>query len=120
MASKAAGWRRWAVFGPCAAASVLPALLLTAAWAQPGRYAPTFLAFWAELLVGPVKYWLLGHPGLPALHPMQGSCTWVYGVCLPLALAHPLRPHVVTGCVTAAAFGVWYGWAFLTLNAFEY
>jgi hypothetical protein len=41
-------------------------------------------------------------------------------VCLPLALLHPLRPGAMTGRVTAGAFAVWYGWAFLTLNGFEY
>ncbi|MBA4063349.1 MAG: hypothetical protein C0501_06485 [Isosphaera sp.] len=118
-------WRRRAVFGPGVAASLMPALLFAAAWGNAGGagFGPTFLAGWVEFLVGPVKYWvpvLLGHPSPYALHPMTGTSTWLYGACLVLGFAHPLRPGLATGCVTAAAFAVWYGWAFLTLSAFEY
>jgi len=115
--------RRWAVFGAGLTASLLPALLLSATWAQPGRFASTLRGFWAEILFGPVTYWLrvlFGHPGPHVIHPMPGVSTWVYAICLPLAFAHPLKPRPFTGWVTVAAFGVWYGWAFLILNSFEY
>lgn len=114
---------RFAVFGVGLAASVLPALLLTAGWASPGRTVPTFLAFWTDILAGPVKYWLpvlLGHPTPPGLHPMPGVSTWLYAVCYPLAFAHPLWPRPWTARVTATAFGVWYASAFVVLNSFEY
>jgi hypothetical protein len=118
------GWyRRWTVFVPGVIASLLPALLLTNAFAQRGHYLPTLAAFWAELVVGPTKYWLpilLGNPRPDALHPMPGFLTSLYAVCLPLTFAHPLWPRVATGCVTVAAFAIWYGWACLTLAAFEY
>jgi hypothetical protein len=104
-------------------ASIVPALVLTQSFeTRPGHDFSTFLAFMAELLVGPVKYWvpiLLGHPRPDALHPMPGFSTWLYGLCLPLSLAHPIKPRSWTGWVTAAAFAVWYGWAFVTLAAFE-
>ena len=115
-------WRRWVVFGPGVAASLLPALLLTPTFAHPGRHLSTLFAFWTELLVTPINSWLpvlLGRPSEFALHPMAGASTWVYAVCLPLTTAHLLKPHALTGWVTAAAFGVWYGWAFLTLGAYE-
>jgi hypothetical protein len=117
-------YRRWFVFGPGVAASVFPALVLMLSFeTRPGDYLSTFLAFWVELLVGPVKYWvpiLFGNPSPYGLHPMPGALTWLYGVCLPMSLAHPLKPRALTGFVTIAAFGVWYCWAFLTLGAFEY
>ena len=116
-------YRRWGVFGAGLAASVLPALLLTAAFAHLERWFSTFLAFLVEFLVGPVKYWapvLLGYPSEYALHPMPGASTWIYLVCLPLTFAHPIKPCFLTGWLTALAFAVWYGWAFLILGAFEY
>ncbi len=97
--------------------------MLTAFWGQSGRFASTFRAFWVEFLVGPVKYWLLrlsGNLSADVRHPMSGASTWVYCVCLSLILTHLMRPRLLTGCVSTAAFVVWYGWAFLTLNAFEY
>src|SRR5262245_7141351 len=50
MTPKSSAWyRRWVVFGLGVGASLLPAMLLTAQWAQPDRFASTFLAFWIEL-----------------------------------------------------------------------
>jgi hypothetical protein len=102
--------------------SALPALSLTSSFAQSGRFAGTFIAFWVEMLVGPVKFWLpvlLGHPSEYALHPMTGFTTWLYAVCLPLTLAHPVKPRVWSGTITIVAFGAWYSWVFLTLVAYE-
>jgi hypothetical protein len=121
--TSSAWYRRWAVFGPCVAVSLLPALLLTISWANPDNFTFTLGAFWVELLAGPVKYWtpvLAGHPNPYALHPMSGVSTGVYAVCFLLTLAHPVRPRQLTGWVTAAAFCVWYLWAFGRLNAFEF
>lgn len=124
MAPNSSAWyRRWAIFGLGVAASLPPTLMLTATWASPDWYISTFLAFWVELLAGPVKYWLpvlLGHPRPDVLHPMPGVSTWLYAVCLPLTFAHPLWPRLLTGAVTIAAFGVWYVWAWGILNAFEF
>src|SRR5262245_15784399 len=106
MNSNSAPWyRRWIIFGQGAAASFLPALGLMTFETQPGHHFSTFLAFWVEILVGPLKYWvpiLLGHPRPDALHPMPGISTWVYAVCLPLTLIHPIKPRLLTGCLTAA------------------
>jgi hypothetical protein len=116
-------FRRWVLFAPCVLLSALPALLLTTTFAQPGRFAATFFAFWVELLIGPVKYWLpvfLGQPSEFACHPMTGFTTWLYAVCLPLSLAHPVRPRFWTGVITVVAFIAWYTWGFLTLAAYEY
>ena len=115
--------RRWVVFVPGVTASLLPALLLTNVFAQSGHHASTLFAFWIELLIGPVKYWLpvlVGTPSPYALHPMPGNSTWVYLVCLPLTFSHPVKPRLLTGWMTVMAFAVWYGWAFLALLAFEY
>jgi hypothetical protein len=103
--------------------SVLPALALTNTFAQPGRYCATLLAFWVELLIGPVKYWfpvILGYPSEYARHPMSGASTWVYTVCFLLTLAHPIKPRPLTTWITAGGFAIWYGWAFLTVAAYEY
>lgn len=115
--------RRWWLFACGLICSLAPAFLLTHAFAQPGRYLPTLLAFWVEFLVGPVKYWLpvlLGHPAKYGLHPMPGTSTWVYAVCLPLTLTHPIRPCLLTAWLTVSGFVVGYGWAFLILAAFEF
>ncbi len=104
------------------AVSALPALLLTFMFAQPNQYFVSFLSVWADFLVGPLRYWLpvlLGFSSEYSLHPMAGNSTWVYVVCLPLTFVHPLKPHLLTACVTVGAFGVWYYWAFLTFVAYN-
>jgi hypothetical protein len=116
-------FRRWLIFVPGIVGSFLPALLLTTFWARPGRYWNTLLLFWKELLVGPVNYWvpiLLGEPSKYGLHPMAGVSTWLFAVCFLMTLAHPIKPRPLTAVVTSAGFVIWYGWAFLALNAFEY
>lgn len=115
--------RRWRVFGPGVVASLLPAVLLTNAFAYTGRYGATLLAFCIELLIGPVKYWLpvvFGYSSEYALHPMSGVSTWVYAVCFALALTHPIKPRPLTAWITAGGFAAWYGWALLSVAQYEY
>jgi ABC-type Mn2+/Zn2+ transport system permease subunit len=116
-------YRRWSLLGAGWAASLLPALLLACTFAQSGWFCSTFLAFWAEILAGPAKYWIpvfSGQPSPYGSHPMTGVTTWVYVVCLPMTFAHPIRPGLLTGFVTAMAFTVWYAWAFVSLAAYEF
>ena len=113
-------FKRWAVFGSGLLGSLPPTLLLTLGSAP---FVPTFLSYWVEILVGPVKYWLpilLGHPSEYAIHPMSGPTIWVYLACLLLMLAHPVKPRLLTAWMTSIGFCVWYGWAFLAIGAVEY
>jgi hypothetical protein len=116
-------FRRWAIFGPGVIVSVLPAFLLTNAFAEPGRYSDTLRAFWIAVLIGPVKYWfseVFGDAPKYALHPMSGTSLWVYAVCFALTLAHPIKPQLLTAWITVGGFAIWYGWAFLMIAAVEY
>ena len=116
MSEAVAHSRRWVVFVPGVLLSVLLAFVLAI-----GLDFEAFWKLWFELLIGPVKYWfpiMLGQHSQNALHPMTGFSTLLCGVCLPLTLAHPIRPCSSTGLLSGLAFSVWYGWAFLTLLAY--
>src|SRR4051794_2965211 len=102
--------RRWAVIGPTAAASVLPAAHLTLVFARLESAVPTFLTFLAAIVVGPLNYWLpllTGHSIQYGIHPMAGVTIWVYLTCLLLVFSHPVKPHLVTAVMGIIGSVVW-------------
>jgi hypothetical protein len=115
--------KRWTVLLPGTMATVVPAALLAAAYASRGHFLTTVISCCEELLIGPLKYRiapLVGNPNQYAIHPMDGYAIWVYLTCLILVFAHPIRPNLFTGCVSAAGFIAWYGFAAMRFIAFEF
>ncbi|QEL13397.1 hypothetical protein PX52LOC_00251 [Limnoglobus roseus] len=116
-------YRRWTVLVPGLAASLIPTLMLTAAWAQPSRRVLTFFAFWDAILAGPITYTLSvlnGQTNPNALHSMKGLSAYVYAICLAIILTHPVVPRPITRRLAVAGFVAWYVWAFLVINGYEY
>lgn len=114
--------RRWGVFAAWVAAAFFPAAHLVVTFAPVTLWASTLPWVFADFLVGPVLYWAPAlQGGWPefGIHPMAGTSTWVYAVCLPMAFAHPMWPRSPTAVLSSAAFLVWYGWAWLMFVAFN-
>jgi hypothetical protein len=115
--------RGWVVIASGLGASFVPTMLLTLLFAQAGFAISTFLAFWVEIVVGPVKYWLpilMGHPSRYRIHPMSGITICVYLACLLLIFAHLVKPRLITALMAIVGFFVWYGWALVAMGAVEY
>jgi uncharacterized membrane protein len=114
--------RRWLLYFSGLSASVVPALLLAAAFGAGARFI-AFLNSWIEILVGPVKYWLtifLGDGKQATLHPMSGLAIGIYLVCLLITFAHPARPCRGNAWLTCLGFAAWYAYAFLAIANVEY
>ncbi len=102
------GWGRLAPLLGCLAASAVPALAVTATFAQEGDFLRLLPTFWEGILLGPfcdaIVYkssmraaWLL--TGLACLMPMVSP------------LVHPGR---VTRGLMVSGFVVWYAAVFIT------
>lgn len=108
---------------PGLAASLIPALVLTATWAQPSRQVSTFMAFWEYILVGPITYQfrVLNDPAYAhVIHPVASHLTYLYVFCVAFIFAHPLTPRPLTRRLAVTGFAVWYLWATFVINGHEF
>jgi hypothetical protein len=97
----------------CIAASAFPAVLLTLAFAQQGELLSLLPPFWGGILLGPLSERVL------YIGRLETIWLLVALTCLPLMLAHPLRPNWGTAALTVVGFTVWYAAAFLIISNWE-
>jgi hypothetical protein len=103
--------RRWVVIGPGVAIGVSIAGLYGIV-RQPAGPVSDWVRAWGIIVAGPIA-------GL--LHGVATSCACIGCVMAPGVLAHPVRPSVWTGLLTAAALTFWFltGWATLLVMIYD-
>jgi len=99
---------------------LVPSLVLGAAWAglnalgsmPAGWGVADRLWAWAYMLTGPVFHIILGGGPVPDVVGLTVALGWLG---LPAMAAHPLRPSVTTGILTALGAFFWFASGIVTM-----
>jgi hypothetical protein len=97
--------KRLSVIGPCLLLGALCTGLYSVSGLPSGMAWGARLEAWAWMMSGPAFLAALGGGPVPDAVGCSVCLGWL---ALPALLAHPLRPNVITGCLTALGALFWF------------